>query len=215
MWKIRKGLGEECTHQVEALWAVMGFFTQVLLLGASLGAVTPTLQMVKLRLGGALSFSQEQRSEAAVSEQVPGCTAQLWASAGWPKLPGPGRASVEGPVDQSVWDWWSRGQSTGCRASGLPVCLLGALRSGLCPWALRPYLPRYSLSLCLRQRSWPFVGRRYIWLCFPAGSVGKETACSAGDCLCVKGSSSGEAQGGAGAALLLLRSHGGLVPSIQ
>ena len=140
--------------------------------------------MVKLRLGEALSPSQDQgSSEAAVSEQVPGCTAQLWASAGWPKLPGPGRAGVEGPVDQSVWDWRSQGQSTGCRASGLPVCLLGALRSGLCPWALQPYLPRYSLSLCLRQHSWPFVGRRHIWLCFPAGSVGKETACSAEDCV--------------------------------
>lgn len=97
---------------LEALWAVTGFFTQVLLLGASYGAVIP-LQMVKLRLGEALSLLQEQGSEAAVSEHVPGRMAQLWASAGWPKLPGPGRAGVEGPVDHCVWDWRSRGQSTG------------------------------------------------------------------------------------------------------
>lgn len=52
---------------LEALWAVTGFFTQVLLLGASYGAVIP-LQMVKLRLGEALSLLQEQGSEAAMMD---------------------------------------------------------------------------------------------------------------------------------------------------
>lgn len=165
--KIRERLGEECRCHMEAraLWAVPGFFTHVLLLGASRRVAVPDLLMVKARLGEALSLSQEEGSGVTLSEQVLGA----WPGPG-PLPVDPGFQVLEEPGGpgglQCLGLAESRPEHRG-QASGLPVCLLRASqgpRSGPSPWAFRPYLPGHSPSLCLRRPSWPFVGRTHIWL---------------------------------------------------
>lgn len=70
------------SHGGSTLWAVPGFFIHVPLLGASRGAAVPDLPVVKVRLGEALSLSQEEGSGVTLNQWVLGRTARPWASAG-------------------------------------------------------------------------------------------------------------------------------------